>query len=264
MPVPPELVAATGQAVRLGLHSVRSGRTLAGMPTVLLEVAAYAAEDRARLGESLQTTLIIDQSAAGDPRGWSRICRGLVALARHVGPADTTTVILCGPRPRVAVRDADPATLMAAASSWESLPAAASADLDAAFELVTVERLAESRSGTVVVAHGVTLDRGRTHVREALAEWHRALAVDDGDSLASGPRPGIRFIVIDPTAAAASRGRRTDLWPDRPRRHGNPSRPDPAGHRPRHPGGQAMPARGAIRPRPGLPLPDRGSPPDGH
>lgn len=200
MPVPPELVAATGQAVRLGLHSVRSGRAFAGMPTVLLEVAAYAAEDRARPSESLHTTLIIDQSAAGDPRGWSRICRGLVALARHLGPADRTTVILCGPRPRVAVQDADPATLMAAASSWESLPAAASADLDAAFELAITERLVESRTGTVVVAHGVTLDRGRTRVREALAEWHRALAAADGDSLASGPRRGTRFIVIDPTA----------------------------------------------------------------
>lgn len=204
MPPPPALTTAGDPAVRLGLHAVRSGRTAAGAATVFLEVAVHAVGSVATDGEPRRTTLLVDQSAAGDPRGWPRICRGVAALAGLLGPQDSTTVILCGPRPRVAVRNADAGALMAAASNWESLPAAASADLDAALELAAAERTAESRM--VVVAHAVTLDRGRDGVREALAGWHRTLAVAGGDPPAGMPGGGCRFIVIDPSAPAGPDG----------------------------------------------------------
>jgi hypothetical protein len=55
-------------------------------------------------------------------------------------------------------------------------------------------------SRTVVVAHSVTLDRGRAAVRRALAGWHHALAVAGGDPLADVPDSGCRFLIIDPTA----------------------------------------------------------------
>jgi hypothetical protein len=203
LPPPPALTAAGGPAIRLDLHGVSSGRMASGRPTTLLEVAIHAAGDGATAGEPRRTTLIIDQSAAGDGRGWRSICRGIGALAGLLGPADRTTVILCGPRPRVALEAADPAALRAAAADWVSLPAAAAVDLDAALELAATARLPASRA--VVVAHGVTLDRGHAAVRQALAGWHHALAVSGGDPLADVPNAGFRCLVIDPTAPGPAR-----------------------------------------------------------
>jgi len=200
MPPPPELAAADGPAVRLGLHAVRTRREIGGKPSMLLEAVVFAAGDRPAAGPPRKATLIIDQSAAGDPRTWPRICRGVAALAGRLEPADRITVVICGPRPRVAVRDADPRALVDAATNWEALPATAAADLDAAFELVAAEKLGEPL--TVVVAHAVTLERGRSAVRTALADWHAALASAGGDPVASLPGRGPRFVVIDPTAAA--------------------------------------------------------------
>lgn len=200
---PPPMLARGGEGVRFGLHAVRSGRTYDGKPTVLVEVAAFAAGDAAPAGEPLRATLLVDQSAAGDPHAWPRICRGLAALAGRLGPADRVTVVLCGPRPRVALRDAAPTALAAAATSWETLPATAAADLDTALEIVRTEGILAPR--TIVVAHAVTLEQGRTPVREALAEWHRCLAATGGDPLVSTPVGGLRFIVVDPSATAPAR-----------------------------------------------------------
>lgn len=199
MPTPPGLANGRG-AVRVGLHVVRSGRTVSGAPTLLLEAAVFAAGDDLS-GGPLRATLLLDQSAAGDRRGWPRICRAVTALADRLRPEDRVSVVLCGPSPRVALRAERPALLAAAAADWEGLPAAASADLDAALDLAAEENLLQSR--VVVVAHAVTLDAGRATVRRRLADWHGALAAAGGDPLTSTPPGCPRFIVVDPTATAA-------------------------------------------------------------
>jgi hypothetical protein len=67
--------------------------------------------------------------------------------------------------------------------------------------LARAEGLASNR--TIVVSHAVTLDRSRSAVAEALAEWHRSVAVVGGDRIACLPRAnGPRFLIIDPAAAA--------------------------------------------------------------
>jgi hypothetical protein len=103
----------------------------------------------------------------------------------------------------VALRDAAPAALAAAAVNWEALPAAASSDLDAAVDAAREAGLLAGR--TVVVTHGATLDRSRGNVRELLSSWHRALALSGGDPLASAPSEGMRFVVLDPATPAPDR-----------------------------------------------------------
>jgi hypothetical protein len=203
MPAPESLRAAGSDAMRLGLFAVRSGRTVGGKPTLLLEAAAFAAGQPQRRGGPLAATLILDQAAAGDPRAWPRICRGLAAVASRLDAGDRVSVVLCGPRPRVAIRAADPAALAAAAINWEALPAAASSDLDAAIETARAEGLLDRR--TVIVAHAVTLDGGRSESRDLLASWHRELALTGGDSLSAGPAAGPRFVILDPSAPAPAR-----------------------------------------------------------
>lgn len=203
MPPPPELVGLGTEPVRLGLVAVRSGRTHNGRPTVFLEAAAFAAGGGRDRDAPLEATLILDQAAAGDALAWPRICRGLAALAGKLEPRDRVSVVLCGPRPRVALRDAAPAALAAAAVNWEALPAATSSDLDAAIDAAREAGLLSGRA--VVVAHGATLDRCRGQVQELLSSWHRALALTGGDPLASTPPEGLRFVVLDPATPAPDR-----------------------------------------------------------
>lgn len=200
MPPPPALTLPGTEAVRLGLATVGSGRTLDGKPTVFLEAAAFAAGGGVNRDAPIATTLILDQIAAGDPSAWPRICRGLGAVAARLDPRDRVSVVLCGPRPRVALRDAAPAALAAAALNWETLPAAGSSDLDAAVEAAREAGLLAGR--TVVVAHGVTLDRCRGNVPDLLASWHNALALSGGDPLAGVPAHVMRFVVLDPATPA--------------------------------------------------------------
>ena len=195
MPPPPDVAGPGPEPVRLGLAAVRSGRTLDGKPTVFLEATAYAAGFRRGGGVPLRTTLILDQSAAGDPQAWPRVCRALGAVAARLEPDDRVGVVLCGPRPRVVLRDAAPAALAAAALNLEALPAAVSCDLDATVDAAREAGLLAGR--TVVVAHGATLDRCRGEVQESLSAWHRGLALTGGDPLTSDPPDGIRFVVLD-------------------------------------------------------------------
>jgi hypothetical protein len=200
MPAPHSLETTGGDGLRLGVFTVRSGRAVGGTPTLLLEAAAFAAGRPPFRTEPLTATLILDQSAAGDPQAWPRICRGVAAVAGRLGPGDRVSVVLCGPRPRVAVRDAAAAELAAAAGNWEALPAAGSSDLDAAIEAARSAGLLDRR--TVIVAHANTLDRGRGGVRELLASWHRGLALADGDPPATGPR----FVILDPATPTVDAG----------------------------------------------------------
>ena len=195
MPPPSELTGPGTEPVRLGIAAVRSGRTLNGRPTIFMEAAAFAGGSPPKRETPLQATLILDQAAAGDPRAWPRICRGLAAVAARLEPRDRVSVVLCGPRPRVALRDAAPAALAAAAVNWEALPAAVSSDLDAAVDAAREAGLLTGN--TFVVAHGATLDRCRGRVLELLSRWHRALAQTGGDPLVSAPAEGMRFVVLD-------------------------------------------------------------------
>ena len=204
MPAPQSLETSGGDGLRLGLFAVRSGRAVGGTPTLLLEATAFAAGRPPFRTEPLTATLILDQSAAGDPRAWPRICRGVAAVAGRLAPGDRVSVVLCGPRPRVAVHDAAAAELAAAAGNWEALPAAGSSDLDAAIEAARSAGLLDRR--TVIVAHANTLDRGRGGVRELLASWHRGLALADGDQVTSPPTTGPRFVILDPATPTADAG----------------------------------------------------------
>jgi hypothetical protein len=204
MPAPESLRTTGSNGIRLGLFAVRSGRVLGGRPTLLFEAAAFAAGRPTSRSEPVAATLILDQAAAGDPRAWPRICRGLVAIAERLGPADRISVVLCGPRPRVALREADPAALAAAALNWEALPAAASSDLDASVEAARAAGLLDHR--TVIVAHAITLDRGRGEIREMLASWRRGLALSDGEPLACAAAIDPRFVILDPATPAPDAG----------------------------------------------------------
>jgi hypothetical protein len=204
MPAPESLLAGGDDGMRLGVFAVRSGRAVGGKPTLLLEAAAFAAGRPPCRDRPLEVALILDQAATGDPRAWPRICRGVAAVAGQLGPSDRVSVVLCGPRPRVALRAADAAELAAAAMNWEALPAAGSSDLDAAIEAADAAGLLDRR--TVIVAHANTLDRGRGGVRELLASWHRGLALADGDQASSPAAAGPRFVILDPATPAADDG----------------------------------------------------------
>ena len=195
--------ASDGPAVRLDIYQVRSPmRRLENRPSILLEVAASAGRIQAAAGDEtapLESTIVVDQAAAGDPAVWPRICRGLGAVATHRAPADRVTVVHCGPRPRVAVRAANAAQLAAVAADLEWLPATASSDLSAGLDAAAPARR------VVVIAHSSSLDGSRGGVREALSAWHTALSATGGDSLSCSPAGGTRFIVLDPATPSPSR-----------------------------------------------------------
>jgi len=201
MPPPPDVAGPGSQPVRLGVFAVRSGRIRNGVPTMFVEVAAFAPGSRRANDAPLQTTLILDQAGAGDSRAWSRICRGVGAVASRLEPQDRVSVVLCGRRPRVVLRDAAPVELAAAAATWEALPAVVSSDLDGAVETAREAGLLAG-GRTVVVTHAATLDRCQGDVPELLASWHAALAATGGDPLADVPEDVIRFVVLDPSTPA--------------------------------------------------------------
>jgi len=198
---PAAVVAPEAGPLRLDIHEVRSRRKIQGRPTVLLEVAVSAAPLRPfREAGPLRLTLVLDQASAGEPAAWPRICRSLAALAAVMGSEDRVTVVICGPRARVAARAADAGRLAALAADLEWHPGADSSDLDAGLAV------ADPGERVVVVAHAVSLDAARDKARRALTEWHAALAVVGGDTLVCEPVGGIRFVVLD-AAAPAPAGR---------------------------------------------------------
>ena len=201
---PPEGPTRAGEPLQLGMHVVRSWRDRQDKPSLLLEVVAHAVGGRPQpeRPEARRICLVLDQSAAGDGSAWPRICRGLAAVAEQLSPTDRVTVILCGPRPRVALDQGAPDRLAALAVDLEWLPATVSADLDAGLRLV---QASANESRTIVVSHDGTLERGRDTVRTALAGWHRHRAEAGGDSLAISRHSGPRFVILDPAASSLTR-----------------------------------------------------------
>jgi Ca-activated chloride channel family protein len=192
------------QPVGISIHAVRSWPAAGERSSLLVEVAAVAGRLEWPATAPLEVTLVLDQSAAGDPGAWPRMCRGVAALAANLAPADRVTVVLCGPRARVAARAADAGQLTALAADLEWQPAATSADLDAGLALA-------GRSGrVVVVAHAVSLEQVRGEAREALAAWHTSLAEVGGDTLTASPAGDRRFVILDAaTLSPASRSEPT-------------------------------------------------------
>ena len=201
---PPESLTLAGEPLRLGMHVVRSWRDVQDRPSLLLEIVAHAVGGgpEPEQAAARPICLVLDQSAAGDGLAWPRICRGLAAVARQLSPTDRVTLILCGPRPRVALDRGTPDRLAALAVDLEWLPATASADLDAGLQLA---KASATESRTIVVAHDGTLERGRGTVRTALAGWHRRRAEAGGDSLTMSPDGGPRFVILDPAALSLTR-----------------------------------------------------------
>lgn len=182
---------AATQPIGLSIHAVRSWPAVGEGSSVFVEVAASAGRLERSAAVPLELTLVLDQAAAGDPGGWPRICRGLAALAANLAPADRVTVVLSGPRARVAARAADAGQLATLAADLEWQPAAASSDLDAGLALA-------GRSGrVVVVAHAASLERVRGEAREQLTAWQAALSEVGGDTLAARPAAGCRFVILD-------------------------------------------------------------------
>ncbi len=188
---PPSAEPPKPQAVELHLHEVRGLRSFGDTRTVLLEVAATAGRV-SRPARPVAVTLVLDQSAAGDPTIWRRLCRAMVDLAEHLMADDRVSVVLCGPRPRLVLDASGPRALASLATDLEWQPASPSADLDSGL------RLAPPSDRIIVVAHANSLDAPGNHLGEALAAWHKALASVGGDTLACTPAGGTRFIVLDP------------------------------------------------------------------
>ncbi len=195
---------APTQPVGLLIHAVRSWPAAGEGSSLLVEVAASAGRLERSAAAPLELTLVLDQAAAGDPGAWPRICRGLAAVAANLAPADRVTVVLSGPRARVAARAADAGQLATLAADLEWQPAAASSDLDAGLALAV-------RSGrVVVVAHAASLERVRGEAREPLTAWQAALSEVGGDTLAAQPAGGCRFVILDAaTLSPESRGEPT-------------------------------------------------------
>ncbi len=194
---PPPARRLKGQPVAVGIHEVRGLRSVGGTRTVLVEVAATV-DPIQRGGRPIEATLVLDQAAAGNPAVWRRICRAMGELARHLAADDRISVVVCGPRPRVAVESADAVRLAALATDLEWQSSAASSDLDAGLLLT------RPGSRIIVVAHAVSLEAAGGAVRESLSAWHNALSIAGGDTLACDPVGGTRFVIFDPTAPSSS------------------------------------------------------------
>lgn len=194
---PPPGESPKPQAVGLSLHEVRGLRSVGTERTVLLEVAATAGPV-ARPAQPREVTLVLDQSAAGDPAIWRRICRAIVDLAWQLSPDDRVSFVLCGPRPRLVLDASGPRALAALAADLEWQPASPSSDMEAGL------RLAQPADRIIVVAHANSLDAPGAHLSEALTAWQKALSTVGGDSLACKPAGGTRFIVLDPETPASA------------------------------------------------------------
>lgn len=191
--------ASTGSAkpgaVRIGIHEVRGLRAIGTARTVLVEVAATAGP-LPRVDRPVETTLVLDQSAAGEPAVWRRICRALAALAEQLDDRAMISVVLSGPRSRTVLKAGGRREVADLATDLEWQPASASADLEGGLEL------AAPASRVVVVAHASTLETAGGGVRAPVAAWHKALSQNGGDTLACQPDGGTRFIIIDSTPAS--------------------------------------------------------------
>jgi hypothetical protein len=200
----PSLPGGSGEKpVHLSIHEVRGLPSAGGARTMLVEVVASAGSFRkaGHHGDPRDVTLVLDQAMAGDPAIWRRICRGVGDLATQLEDADRVTVVLCGPRPRVAVQAADRAHLSALASDLEWQGGSVTSDLDAGL------LLAQPAGRVIVVAHTISLERAGGAVREALSAWHHALSFSGGDAIACEPNGGTRFIVLDPSTPSPSEWR---------------------------------------------------------
>jgi hypothetical protein len=202
--VPPPSVAAA-QPARMSISAVRSLR--AEPAGTLVEICA-APPQPARGTVAADTIIVVDAStAAATPHAWSGTCRGLARIAARMGPTDRVSLVVCGPRPRLAALRADALAVRRLLPELEAEPLAASADLDAAWRLVdTVARREGTFGRVVVVARADTVSRCRDEARAAFASWR-----DGGDAATGVPRsgPGVAFVVVDPQASAPDASMRT-------------------------------------------------------
>jgi len=187
--------AASGPAV--AIHAVRS---LRGLPeTCLVEVAVTAGPLR-RPAAAVDALLVLDPFFGSEPLLWPRICRALTAVANLMRADDRLSVVVGGPRPRLAGDRLDAAGLRRLAATLAAEPVVAAADFDATMRAAIRERERLGGRPLIVVAHVGSAERARDEGRSALAAWRESLAASG-----SGPAPvaaATRFVIVDPAEHA--------------------------------------------------------------
>jgi hypothetical protein len=185
--------------VSLTVQGVRSLRVAAGRPTLLVEVAATADRfvGRSPDGPPVDATIVLDRAAGAEPLTWRWACRGLAAAAGIMRPSDRVSVVVAGPVPQVAIREATGPELVHVATALERLAPSATSDLDAALAIAGTTSGREAGTGTViVVAQEGVVDTSGDEARAALGRWQERSA--GGDEMRPDvPWSGPGFVLVD-------------------------------------------------------------------
>lgn len=201
--LPPPWETAAGRPPAVGRAeparvAIAAVSSLRAEPGSLLVEICVAPPQPARAAAAADTMIVLDASAeAAAPRSWSGMCRGLARIAGRMRPIDRVSVVVCGPRPRLAALRADSAAIRGLVSELETEPPVSGGDLDAAVRLVgSVSRREGAFRDVVIAARADTVARCREDARAAFSAWQ-----DGGEPAAAGsspaePRTG--FVVIDP------------------------------------------------------------------
>jgi len=210
--VPPPRVeqASRSEPVTLTMLAVRSLRDSVGPPTLIVEVAATVGgfSDRADKPDDVTATIVLDRAAGSEPLAWGWACRAVAAVAAQMRPADRVTLVVAGPVPRVAIREAAGDELARVAADLTGLAPCGSSDLDAA---LAVAQTASTRDTPIVVIaqEGV----GETSGGETRAALGRRQERTAGGTDASPTEAVPDFVLVDagtefePSRPAVSFGR---------------------------------------------------------
>lgn len=195
---PPVGQASAAGPVTVAMHAVRSLRNSNGRPSLIVEVAATAGgfADRDEHWSGINATIVLDRAAGGEPLAWRWACRAVAAVADRMHPDDRVTLVVAGPVPRIAARDAAGPELARIAADLADLSPSESSDLDAA---LAVARKASARdTRTVVVVQDDVGDASGGETRSALGRWQERAAGGAESSWSSEALPD--FVVIDAAA----------------------------------------------------------------
>lgn len=201
---PPALGQA--EAARVAIAAVPSLRAEPG--SMLVDICV-APPQPGLAAAAADTMIVLDASTeAAAPRSWSGMCRGLARIAGRMRPIDRVSVVVCGPRPRLAALRADAAAIRRLLSELETEPPASGGDLDAAVRLVTtVSRREGAFREIVIAARADTVARCREDARTAFSAWRNG---DEPAAAGSSPtETRTAFVVVDPQEPAPDAALRT-------------------------------------------------------
>jgi hypothetical protein len=194
---PPRDPPATPGSVAVALHAVGSLRGSAGRPTLIVEVAATAGGFAvpAAPHDAVRATIVLDRAAGSEPLAWRWGCRAVAAVADRMQSGDRVTLVVAGPVPRVAIRDATGPDLARVAADLAGLAASPGSDLDAALAVARTATADTAR--TIVVVQDGADASGGVETRTALGRWQERTASGPGDEAASDPG-SVDFVLVDP------------------------------------------------------------------